>query len=90
MDSLDSSDQLILECPHCNNLIQILKSQINCAIFRHGVFKTTFLQMCPHESKENCDKFINEELIYGCGKPCKLIIENETSEEYKLIVCEYI
>ena len=90
----DKLNSLILECPHCDEFIEIPINQINCAIFRHGVFKDTFIQMCPHESKENCDKFIDGNLIYGCGNPFRLIneadIENKELIRYKLIMCDYV
>lgn len=76
---------IILNCIHCNELVII--EQINCAIFRHAVFKNNFIQINPHESKENCEKYIKNDLIYGCGKPFKIITDNET---YKLIECDYI
>lgn len=57
----------IIECPHCHLLVSII--EINCKIFRHGIYKNNGLQMNPHASKEECDKLISQDLIYGCGKP---------------------
>jgi len=37
--------------------------------------------------KEECDRLTNEGLIYGCGKPFKIIEENG---KYKIFKCEYI
>ena len=59
----------ILKCPHCNEYVIIEK--INCAIFRHGIFKNNLQQIDPHALKELCDFFIQNNLIYGCGKPFK-------------------
>ena len=78
---------LIVNCPHCLELVLI--EQLNCCIFRHGVFKTNGTQICPHSSKEKCDHYIQHNLILGCGKPFK-IIKNEDNNEYKAIICEYI
>ncbi len=78
--------EIIIICPHCEDNILIMEKEINCAIFRHGVYKKTLKQINPHEKKEECDRLVNENLIYGCGKPFKLIKE----EEYKAIVCDYI
>ena len=43
-----------VQCPHCEEYIII--EQINCAIFRHGVFKTTLVQINQHLPKFECDK----------------------------------
>lgn len=79
--------EIIVLCPHCKNDILIMENEINCAIFRHGVYKKTFRQINPHENKETCDKLFAEDLIHGCGKPFKLIKEND---EYKAEICDYI
>jgi hypothetical protein len=50
-----------VECPHCRCMVII--EQINCAIFRHGIYKSTGVQMNPHESKELCDTtFLNKNI----------------------------
>jgi hypothetical protein len=68
-------------CPHCNGMVII--EQLNCAIFRHGIFKNTGKQIPPHASKEECDNWVKNNDIYGCGKPFQVI-------ENKAVVCEYI
>ena len=78
-------EQPIIQCPHCKEFIIIDK--INCAIFRHGLFKNNNKQIDPHSSKELCDYYIRENLIYGCGKPFKLIINNNKLES---VICDYI
>jgi hypothetical protein len=78
-------NDLTVLCPHCN--LYVLIHEINCAIFRHGVYKKDNQQMNPHASKEECDKCINENLIIGCGKPFKLVLENNV---YNAIICDYI
>jgi hypothetical protein len=45
-------------------------------------------QINPHETKEVCDYFVDNNMIYGCGKPFQ-IIENE-KKELVAIVCGYI
>jgi hypothetical protein len=62
---------LIVICPHCGGLIEI--EQINCAIFRHGYFKNCDRQVNPHLDKEGCDELIRLDLIWGCGKPFKIV-----------------
>ena len=75
----------ILICPHCNEFLIIKK--LNCSIFRHGVFKHNFKQINPHLSKIECDKLFNNNLIYGCGKPFQILIENNI---WNVIKCDYI
>ena len=70
-----------MNCPHCN--ISIIIEEVNCAIFRCGIYKNTFLQIDPHLPKEECDLLKSNDLIYGCGKPFQL-------NNNQLIKCEYI
>lgn len=81
----DSSNNQIVSCPHCKEYVEIL--QINCAIFRHGTFKVSGQQIDPHLSKDLCDQYIKDELIFGCGKPFKVFFK-----EGILVaeICEYI
>jgi hypothetical protein len=74
-----------VKCPHCGEYIII--EQINCSIFRHGVMKKNFVQIAPHLIKEECDKLNEQDLIYGCGKPFKIINENN---KWIAIECAYI
>ena len=74
---------LIFPCPHCEQYITVAKNEINCKIFRHGVFKNDFNQMNPHEKKEKCDQFSQNDTIYGCGKPFRI-------ENNKVEICDYI
>jgi len=78
---------LYFECPHCNGMVNVLKSEINCGIFRHGYFKSTNMQIPSHASKEQCDLYIKNDKIYGCGKPFRLILD---SNKIKIEMCEYI
>jgi len=82
---------LIVACPHCQN--PVLIEELNCRIFRHGVFIESGKQIDPHAERVMCEKLINEKLIYGCGKPFK-IIEKEKGEkketEFEAVICEYI
>lgn len=82
---LEKNINIVVTCPHCND--QILIEQLNCKIFRHGTLKTNNIQINPHSSKEECDYYINNNLIYGCGKPFKII---ENNDEFKTEICEYI
>jgi hypothetical protein len=79
------NNNIFLLCPHCNLLVHI--EQINCGIFRHGIFIKTNEQIPPHLPKDKCDELIKNNEIYGCGKPFQII---KIEEEWKLIICDYI
>jgi hypothetical protein len=80
----ENTEQPILCCPHCKDFIIIEK--INCGIFRHGVFKNG-KQIDPHAPETSCNMYINKNLIYGCGKPFKII---EKDGKYDIEICDYI
>ena len=75
---------IIVNCPNCNT--PVLIEQLNCRIFRHGILKSDNTQIDPHASKELCDYYINNDLIYGCGKPFRILENNN----FKTVTCEYI
>ena len=79
--------ELIVECPHCNCNIVIEK--LNCHIFRHGVMKDTGKQIDPHATKKICDELFEKKLIFGCGKPFK-IVKKDDEDSYTTEICEYI
>lgn len=64
-------------CPNCDGLIEVKNNELNCRIFRHGVYVKGPLgligqPMNPHETKEKCEKMVDEQEILGCGKPFKM------------------
>ena len=76
----------IVSCPYpdCNIPIEIV--EINCAIFRCGIYKNEphyGTQINPHLSKEECDKLKKDDKIWGCGRPFQL-------KNNQLIPCDYI
>jgi hypothetical protein len=79
------SEKIIITCPHCELLIMIL--ELNCQIFRHGVFISNDEQIDPHTSKTVCDDLVEKKLIYGCGKPFRI---DKNGDEYIASICEYI
>ena len=85
MSSNIKTSNFEIKCPHCGDYCII--EQLNCAIFRHGVLKSNLSQINPHLEKTECDKLSESNLIYGCGKPFKVILENN---EWKGIECDYI
>lgn len=86
MEDWTLQQDLVVSCPHCNE--QVLISEINCQIFRHGAYKATGEQIPPHTPKQECDRLALGGLIYGCGKPFR-IVKNEKKENV-VIICEYI
>jgi hypothetical protein len=81
----ENKNPIIVKCPHCQEYIEIL--EINCAIFRHGILKDSGQQIDPHASKELCSQYIEHDLIYGCGKPFKVIVKDNILETE---ICDYI
>lgn len=78
---------LIFTCPHCGGHIEVLSSETNCCIFRHGQFRSNGAQVNPHASKAECDKLIEEDAVFGCCKPFRLSITNCIWEINK---CDYV
>jgi hypothetical protein len=72
-------------CPHCQGGVEV--EQVNCAIFRHGVFRSNGMQIPPHSSQESCETWSWNNELFGCGKPFKIIKDEQN--EWKAIVCEY-
>lgn len=79
------TQDLILACPQCGQLVAI--QQLNCRIFRHASYKLTGEQIPPHTPQAECERLVQGELIYGCGKPFQ-IVENENI--YVAVICGYI
>jgi hypothetical protein len=78
-------EEPILKCPHCDEYIIIEK--LNCGIFRHGQLISNGKQIEPHAPKNICDYYILNNLIYGCGKPFRiLLIDNK----FVIEICDYI
>lgn len=81
------NDYCIFNCPTCSCMIQIFKKDLNCHIFRHGIFKSNGKQINPHSDEKTVLGYISQDLIYGCGHPFK--IENKDSK-LAISVCEWI
>lgn len=78
---------IIVACPHCDEFVLIHKNEINCKIFRHGVYRNTLKQINPHLDKASCDILFEKEKIFGCGKPFCLEYTHKVWEAKK---CDYI
>jgi len=102
MSTSTSKNITIIECPHCQQSIEIL--ELNCRIFRCGIYKRNFGQIDPHMPKIFCEELVANNAIYGCGKPFKIEvvnITNVTSENinnnnnmvdlsFNVVICDYI
>lgn len=83
--------EIILECPHCNGTIIVLEKQLNCKIFRHGILKKNGKQIDPHFKKDDCERLLRDNLIWGCGKPFKVFESIKDQQKiYKAEICDYI
>ncbi len=80
----EQQDPYVFNCPHCDGTIVVLRNELNCQIFRHGVYKNNLnIAIPPHTSKVECDRLIDNELIFGCGKPFRFDGTTAT-------ICDYI
>lgn len=64
---------IMVECPHCGGSILIFRTELNCRIFRHAVFKASGVQINPHTAKDICDLYREQGHILGCGKPFEVV-----------------
>jgi hypothetical protein len=78
----------VVVCPHCHLFVWI--EEVNCAIFRHGVFRDTHAQVPPHASKAECDDLVARDLIIGCGKPFRVVNSINGTDSPSAIPCDYI
>jgi len=63
-----------ITCPYCNGKIEIL--ELNCRIFRHGIFRDTGLQIGQHLKEDFVNELLNQNKIFGCGKQFKINRDN--------------
>lgn len=80
-------NEIIFDCPHCHKPILVYNKDLNCRIFRHGIYKNTYKQIDPHLEKKRCDDLVEKEEIYGCGKPFRIVGDHDN---YYIEICEYI
>jgi hypothetical protein len=72
----------LILCPHCGVSIEVL--ELNCRIFRCGVYVETGEQINPHLPKKECDELYDGGKIYGCGKP--FMVDSSGNA----CICDYI
>lgn len=78
---------ICVSCPWCKGSIVISPSELNCRIFRHGVFVDSGQPMNPHAPREECERLVAEERIRGCGKPFRV---DGAGERFVAVECDYI
>lgn len=71
MSSIQHIDgSYFISCPMCNTTIEIPDREINCKIFRCGVYRTNGCPpINPHTPEAECKRLVKENLIWGCGSP---------------------
>jgi len=79
------SEVYYFDCPHCGDKIQIAEQDFNCRIFRHAVFKSNGQQINPHAPQTECERLSKSDLIWGCGRPFRIV-----GPAYKVEKCDYI
>ena len=81
------NDFYIFVCPNCLNDIIVHKTELNCRIFRHGIYKDSYKQMDPHTPKSLCDELVMKNAVIGCAKPFEII--NDIKGDLIAIICDY-
>lgn len=85
-------DFLYFNCPHCSLGLIIKKTELNCHIFRHGIYNNgSFEQINPHLDQISCENLVKENKIYGCGKPFEIKLKQSELNiiEYEIVICDY-
>jgi hypothetical protein len=78
------SDEVFkLRCPRCRIQIEVLAKNMRCRVFRCGVYKKSLRPINPHSSLKACTKMLNDDLIYGCTQPFKIL------QNMEVIICDY-
>lgn len=85
----EEKDGYYFTCPQCNQLGFIMRNEINCGVFRHGHLKATGMPIPPHASEAECERLLEEGLVYdnACAKPYRIRKEDNV---WKIESCGYI
>ena len=78
----------IFVCRHCNEEFVVNRNDFNCMILRHGVYRNNMNPISPHAPREECDMLYENNMIFGCGKPLKIIPLEDGN--FDVIICDYI
>ena len=77
---------MFLNCPHCDGTIEVLENEVNCGIFRHGIYKSG-APVPPHSPEHVCRDLLKRDLLYGCAMPFKV---TRSSDGYVVVKCGWI
>ena len=76
-------------CPHCGTSTEVNKRDVNCAIFRCGVWKAPHpaagQPINPHMPKHECEAVSGQ--VFGCTKPFRLV---DRGGQAWIEICDYI
>ncbi|NDE17926.1 hypothetical protein EBZ80_23675 [bacterium] len=82
---------LSFACPHCHVWVTVHRPEVNCGIFRHGVFRETGQPVPPHASQPDCEQWHATDQIWGCGKPFRLSRgAGGVDDGFRVDICDYI
>lgn len=82
---MSKTEEHVLICPNCKE--SFLMEKLNCGIFRHAILISNGQQINPHASKQECEYYMNNNLVYGCGKPFQV---KEVNGKFETEICDYI
>jgi hypothetical protein len=85
LDETEDKQSWLVHCPHCFGGVEVLKINVNCAIFRHAIYKPSGEQVDPHLPKEQCDALVAGDRVDGCCKPFKIDVQQRVA-----VACDYI
>lgn len=85
---IDGIEYYVFPCPTCDGIVLVQKNEINCCIFRHGIYRSNSQQINPHASKIEIDNLLATDSIIGCGRPFILIFTPKGEGVVEL--CEYL
>ncbi len=77
----------IINCPHCDEFIIINQRDLNCAIFRHAVYKENYQPINPHAPQAECETLVANGRVFGYAKPFRII---EQHDKWIIEPCDYI
>jgi hypothetical protein len=86
MEVILIEDFYVFNCPHCSVEIIVAKNELNCHIFRHAIYKNTYEQVNPHLPLLECQKLLDNDMVYGCCKPFEII--NRDNKMFA-VKCDY-
>jgi hypothetical protein len=103
-----TSRTVAVQCPHCvadgkeewETWIEVDRKDFNCKIFRHGIMRFPYekgglmVSIPPHASKQLCDELAAKNMIIGCGRPYRLVVEQArdacAQATVKAVACGYV